>query len=71
MKGINPELEEMHLEQESDQEEAFSDTSDPDQADDIDELLTPGYPVYFNCAIANKNHPLKVRQTDQKNIHCN
>ena len=57
--GFDPELEEM---QHSDQEAAsFSDTSDPDQANDIDELLTPGIPVYFNYAIANKMHPLKVR----------
>ena len=61
--GFNPELEELKSEQNSDQAEAFSDTSDPDQANDIDELLDPGFPVYFNCAIANKKHLLKVQSS--------
>ena len=66
--GSNVEQEELQLEVTSDREgrnmsseAALSDTSDPDQANDIDELLKPGYPVYFNYAFAKKSHGLTVR----------
>ncbi len=65
--GFNPELEEFKLEEESEREErnvsadgSLSDTSDPEQANEIDELLSPGFPVYFNFAIQNTSHSLKV-----------
>lgn len=68
--GFNPELEELKLEETSDREDrnisseaSLSDTSDPDQANDIDELLQPGYPIYFNFAIPKKTHPVKVSQS--------
>ena len=67
MIGFNPEYEELKLEETSDREGrnmssdgSLSDTSDPEQANDIDELLVPGFPVYFNYAIPNKSQPLKV-----------
>ena len=34
-----------------------SDTSDPDEAGDMEELLSPGHPVYFNYPIANTIPP--------------
>lgn len=34
------------------QEESSSDTTDVDEAGDIEELLNPGDPVYFNYATA-------------------
>jgi hypothetical protein len=42
-------------------EAALSDTSDPDQANDIEELLEPGYPLYFNYALPRRTHALQVR----------
>lgn len=67
--GGNPELEEeLQLEETSDREgknissEAeLSDTSDPDQANDVEELLVPGFPVYFNYAMPKATHTLQVR----------
>ncbi len=60
--------EELKLEETSDKEDRnmsseapLSDTSDPDQANDIDELLIPGYPVYFNYALPKATHALQVR----------
>lgn len=69
---LNPDLkEELQLDATSDREgrnfsseASLSDTSDPDQANDIDELLDHSYPVYFNYAIPKASHSLKV-------IHCN
>jgi len=36
-----------------------SDTSDPDEAGDIDELLNPGHPVYFNYPLVD-NIPASI-----------
>ena len=67
--GLDPELaeEELQMEIASDREDrnmsseaSLSDTSDPDQANDVEELLDPGYPVYFNCGIPKPSHPLNV-----------
>lgn len=65
--GFNPEFEELALEETSDREErnlssenALSDTSDPEQAKDIDELLSVGHPVFFNYAIPKPSHHLIV-----------
>ena len=68
--GGNPEVEEeLQLLKTSDREDknisseaALSDTSDPDQANDIEELLEPGYPVYFNYPMPNATHTLQVNQ---------
>lgn len=67
MAGFNPEFEELALEETSDKEgrnlssdNNLSDTTDPEQAKDIDELVSVGHPVYFNYAIKQPNHPLKV-----------
>ena len=69
MMGSNLEQEELKLEELSDREwrnqsseGPLADTSDPDQANDIDELLYPGFPVYFNFAMAKKAHTLSVRK---------
>ena len=68
MMGSHLEQEELQLEETSDREDrnmsseaSLADTSDPDQANDIDELLSPGHPVYFNYAIRKKTHTLRVR----------
>lgn len=66
--GGNPEAEEeLQLLKTSDREgrnisseAALSDTSDPDQVNDIEELLQPGYPVYFNYPMPNVTHTLQV-----------
>ncbi len=67
--GFNPELEELALKETSDHEgrnasseNSLTDTSDPDQAMDADELVDVGSPVYFNFAVPNNIHPLQVRQ---------
>lgn len=61
IKGFTPGGEEIEkletiLEDKPSQEESSSDTTDADEAGDIDELLNPGDPVYFNYA-TNKNIP--------------
>lgn len=68
MLGYNPEMEELQLEVTTDKEDhglssaaSLSDTTDPEEAGEIDELLNPGYPVYFNCAMPKKTHTLQVR----------
>ena len=68
--GFNPELEELALEELSDKEERnqssdnpLSDTTDPEQARDVDELVNVGHPVFFNYAIPKPNHSLKVVDT--------
>ena len=66
---MNPEVkEEMQLDANSDREDrnmsseaSLSDTSDPDQACDIDELLHQSFPVYFNYAIPKSSHSLHVK----------
>lgn len=64
MIGFDPEQEVIELEIDSDRNvssaASLSDTSDPDQANDMDELLDPGFPVYFNFAIPKYSHFLKV-----------
>lgn len=65
---LNAEVkEELQLDATSDREDrnfsseaGLSDTSDPDQANDIDELLEHSHPVYFNYAIPKTSHSLKV-----------
>jgi len=42
-------------------ENSLSDTSDPDQANDADELINVGSPVYFNFALPKSGHTLQVR----------
>ena len=55
IKGFNPDIEEID---EPDQQEASSsDTTDVDVAGDIEELLNPGDPVYFNYATATNITP--------------
>lgn len=52
IKGFNPDIQELDELDGSDkpQEESSSDTTDVDEAGDIEELLNPGDPVYFNYA---------------------
>ena len=54
----NEELENLvgGFEEKSKSEVSSSDTTDADEAGDIEELLNPGYPVYFNHA-TNENAP--------------
>ena len=66
MDGSNSEFE-LSSEEASDQEgrnfsseTSISDTTDDEQAKDIDELLSVGHPVFLNCAIRNPKHHLKV-----------
>ena len=64
IKGFDPNIEELSkLEAEADdegkpsQEESSSDTTDADEAGDLEELLDPGDPVYFNYATAENIPP--------------
>ena len=41
-----------------------SDTSDPDEAGDMEELLSPGHPVYFNYPIAKNLPPSLQARSD-------
>ena len=58
IKGFDPNIEELNKLEEADdegkpsQEESSSDTTDADEAGDLEELLDPGDPVYFNYATA-------------------
>ena len=60
--GLDPDL---ALEETSDKEgrniSSETDTSDPEQAEDVEELVKVGHPVYFNYAVPNVSHSLKVR----------
>lgn len=61
IKGFDPNAEELNKLEEADdegkpsQEESSSDTTDADEAWDLEELLDPGDPVYFNYASAENN----------------
>ena len=59
IKGFNPAIEELGELDGSDkpQEESSSDTTDVDEAGDIEELLNPGDPVYFNYATVTNVPP--------------
>ena len=64
IKGFDSNIEELcKLEAEADdegkpsQEESLSDTTDADEAGDLEELLDPGDPVYFNYATAENIPP--------------
>ena len=58
IKGFDPNIEEVSKLEEADDEgkpsqgESSSDTTDADEAGDLEELLDPGDPVYFNYATA-------------------
>lgn len=61
IKGFDPDIEELNKlgdagEDKPSQEESSTDTTDADEAGDIEELLNPGDPIYFNYAAA-KNIP--------------
>lgn len=78
MAGFNPELEELALEETSDKEgrnlsseNSLSDTTDPEQAKDIDELVSVGHPVFFNYAVPKPSHPLKVSCYIHVHAVCN
>lgn len=67
------EQEEMQLDATSDREDrnmsseaGLSDTSDPDHANDIEELIGHSFPVYFNFAIPKSSHTLTVFLTQLK-----
>lgn len=64
IKGFDPNIEELSKLEADDegrpsQEESSSDTTDADEAGDLEELLDPGDPVYFNYATA-ENTPASL-----------
>ena len=49
------------------EEESSSDTTDAEEAGDIEELLNPGDPVYFNYA-TDQNSPTSLTVSFEKSL---